>query len=175
MRRLTLWCILAFLTVAPLAAQSTAADQEEQYTQAVFFGQKYFAIGEFASALEHFVRADAIHPDQPAILYDIALLTTKTGRYADAQVKIDRYLQLYPAGAEAALVKELQLNVNFLRDRQKKRQSEHDYRETFNRGKFLFQRGEVDEALKVFQRAEELQPEDPAVIYNEAAVYEQAG
>lgn len=174
LRSTTLCCILFLLTIPPLAAQ-TAADQEEEYTQAVFFGQKYFGLGEFPSALEQFMKADSIHPDQPAILYDIALLLAKTGRYADAQVKIDRYMQLYPSGAEAALVKELQLNVNFLRDRQKKRQAEQDYREMFGRGKFLFQKGEVTEALKAFQRAEEAQPEDPAVIYNEAAVYEQMG
>lgn len=174
-RSLTLRCILALLVTMPLVAQTTAADQEEEYTTSIFFGQKYFALNEFASAYEQFAKADAIHPDQPGIVYDMALLLAKLGRFAEAQVRIDRYMQLYPEGAEVALVKDLQLEVQFLRDWQMKRQAEHDYREMFNRGKFLFQKGEVGESLKAFQRAEEAQPADPAVIYNQAAIYEHMG
>jgi Tetratricopeptide repeat. len=177
-RSLTLCCIAILLLIAPaLLAQAPAsqADPGEEFTTYVFFGQKYFALNEISSAYEQFVKADQIHPDQPAIIYNLGLLLAKLGRYPEAQVKIDRYMQLYPAGAEMAMVKDLQLEVQFLRDRQKKRQAEHDYREMVNRGKFLFQKGDLDEALKAFQRAEEVQPDDPAVIYNEAAVYEQTG
>src|SRR5712691_4808768 len=122
----------------------------EEYAKAVFFGRKFFDLKEYGSAYQQFAKADALKPDQPAILYNMALVLAKAGRYGEAQVKADRYNQLYPAGAEKPLVTKLLLELEFQRELQKKRQADQDYLELFNRGKFLYARNELDAALKTF-------------------------
>jgi len=147
----------------------------DEATKAFFFGRKFFDLGEFASAYDQFVKADSLRPDQPALIYDMALTLAKAGRFAESQAKIDRYSQLFPAGAEKPLVTKLQLELEFERELQKKRQADQDYLELFNRAKFVYGRGDLDEALKLFRAAEELRAADAAAIYNEAMVLEKKG
>ena len=132
-------------------------------------------MSEYDSAHEHYAKADALKPDQPAVLYNLAVILARAGRYSDAQVKVDRYLQLFPEGEEKANVAKLQLELEFQRELQKKRQADQEYADLFNRAKFTYTRGELDEALKMFRRAEQVRPDDPASVYNQAVVLEKQG
>ncbi|MGZ5493918.1 MAG: tetratricopeptide repeat protein, partial [Thermoanaerobaculia bacterium] len=159
-------------TAPPPPAVSAPDPAAEDYAKAVLFGRKFFELKEYGSAYEQFAKADALKPDQPAILYNMALVLAKAGRYGEAQVKADRYIQLYPSGAEKPLVSKLQLELEFQRELNKKRHADQEYGELFNRGKFLYGRNDLDAALKVFQQAEQQKPNDPAAVFNQAVVYE---
>ncbi|HVS29937.1 MAG TPA: tetratricopeptide repeat protein [Thermoanaerobaculia bacterium] len=171
------------LALALLILSTAAAGQEappvdpsaDEFTKAVFFGRKFFDLKEYGSAYDQYAKADAVRPDDPGVLYNMALLLAKSGRYSEAQVKVDRYNQLHPAGAEKPLVSQLQLELEFQRELQKKRQSDQDYGEMFNRGKFQYGRNDLEAALKSFRDAEQLRPTDPAAVYNQAVIYEKQG
>lgn len=168
-------CVL--LLAGILAAQeppppAPAPNVDEEFTRSVFFGKKFADIGDYASAYEHYAKADAVKPDDPAVLYNMGVVLARAGRYSEAQVKVDRYLQLFPDGAEKPNVANLQLELEFQRELQKKRQADQEYADLFNRAKFLYGRAELAEALKLFQQAETLRPADAAAVYNQALVYE---
>lgn len=148
---------------------------DEEFTRFVFFGKKFADLGEYASAYEQFAKADALKPDQPAVLYNMAVVLARAGRYSESQVKVDRYLQLFPAGEEKANVTKLQLELEFQRELQKKRQLDQEYADLFNRGKFLYSRGELADAMTSFQQAEQLRPDDAAAVFNEAVILEKLG
>lgn len=149
--------------------------QEDDFTKAVFFGKKFAGMGEYASAVEQYTKADAAKPDQPAVLYNLAVVLARAGRYAEAQVKVDRYLELFPEGAEKAHVATLQLELEFQRELQKKRQADQDYADLFNRAKFSYGRGELDDVLRLFAQAEQLRPADAAAVFNQGVVFEKRG
>lgn len=152
-----------------------AFSQEDDFTKSVFFGKKFADMGEYASAVEQYTKAEALKPDQPAVLYNLAVVLARAGRYAEAQVKVDRYLELFPEGAERANVGKLQLELEFQRELQKKRQADQDYADLFNRAKFSYGRGELDEAVRLFRQAEQLRPADAAAVYNQGLVFEKQG
>ena len=127
---------------------------------------------DYASAYDQFAKADQLQPDNPAVLYNMAAILAKAGRYGEAQTKVDRYMQLFPNGSERPTVAKLQLELEFQRELQKKRQADENYLEMFNRGKFLYAKGDYDGALKVFQDAEQQRPNDAAAVFNEALIYE---
>ena len=152
-----------------------AFPQEDEFTKSIFFGQKFFNMKDYASAYAQFSKADSLQPDVAGVLYDMALTLAKAGRFSEAQQKVDRYNQLYPAGAEKANIAKLQLELDFQRELQKKRQVEEEYTQLFTRGRFLYQKGDFDAALKLFQEAEQRRPNDPAAVYNEAVIFEKRG
>lgn len=156
-------------------APAPAPNVEEEFTKAVFFGKKFADIGEYASAYEQYAKADAAKPDQAAVLYNMAVVLARAGRYSDAQVKVDRYLQLHPNGAEKANIARLQLDLEFQRELQKKRQADQEYADLFNRAKFLYGKGELANAMQLFTQAEQLRANDPAVAYNQAVLFEKQG
>lgn len=158
-----------------LGQEAPVPDVEEEFAKAVFFGKKFAEMSEYDSAQEHYAKADALKPDQPAVLYNLAVVLARGGRYSDAQVKVDRYLQLFPEGEERANVGKLQLELEFQRELQKKRQADQEYADLFNRAKFTYTHGELDEALALFRRAEQVRPDDPASVYNQAVVLEKQG
>ena len=164
---------LAFSQEAPQAPPPAATDEE--FTRALFFGKKFADLGEYVSAQEQYAKADALKPDQPAVLYNLAVVLARAGRYSDAQVKVDRYLQMFPEGEERANVAKLQLELEFQRELQKKRQADQEYADLFNRAKFTYTRGELDEALKLFRRAEQVRPNDSAPVYDQAIILEKQG
>ena len=157
----------------PPAQPTTNA--EEEFTKAVFFGKKFADMGEYASAYEQYAKADAAKPDQAPVLYNMAVVLARAGRYSEAQVKADRYLQIYPTGAEKPNVAKLQLELEFQRELQKKRQADQEYADLFNRAKFLYGKGELANAMQLFTQAEQLRPTDPAGPYNQAIVLEKQG
>jgi tetratricopeptide (TPR) repeat protein len=159
---------------APAPASQLSA-QDEEFEKAAYFGRKFFDIHDYAGAYEQFAKADALKPDHPGVLYNMALVLAKAGRYSDAQVKADRYIKIHPAGAERPLVARLQRDLEFQRELQKKRQSDQDYAELFNRGKFLYGKADLDAALKLFQESEQLRPNDPAAVFNQAVIHEKQG
>ncbi|HUR81849.1 MAG TPA: tetratricopeptide repeat protein [Thermoanaerobaculia bacterium] len=174
MRRVLMIVLLAASAFAqqPPAVPPT---QEDELTKAVYFGKKFADAGDYASAVEQYTKADAAKPDQPAVLYNLAVVLARAGRYAEAQVKADRYAQLFPTGAEKDNVARLHLELDFQRELQKKRQADQDYADLFNRAKFSYGRGELDAALGLFRQAEQLRPADAAAVYNQGVVFEKQG
>ena len=168
---------IALLLTLPLLAQEAppATATADDFAKAVYFGKKFADMKEYASSYEQFAKADAMQPDQPGVLYDMAVVLAKAGRYSESQGKVDRYIQLYPTGAERALVGKLQFDLEFQRELQKKHQADQDYIEAFNRGKFQFGKGDLDAALKTFLDAEQQRPNDPAAVFNEAVILEKQG
>lgn len=175
MRRLLIVVLLALRALGQEVPSPPAPDVEEEFTKAVFFGKKFADLGEYESAQEQYAKADSLKPDQPAVLYNLAIVLARAGRYSDAQVRVDRYLQLFPEGAERANVQKLQLELEFQRELQKKRQADQEYADLLNRARFTYTRGELDEALKLFRRAEQVRPADPAPVYNQAIALEKQG
>ena len=126
----------------------------DDFTKAFYFGKKFADMKDYPSAVEQFKKADALQPDNPVVLYDLAVVLAKAGRYSEAQTKTDRYMQLYPTGNERPQIQKLQLELEFQAELQKKRQADESYAELFNRGKFLYAKGDLDVSLKVFQDAD---------------------
>jgi tetratricopeptide (TPR) repeat protein len=168
---------VALLITASAAAQqpATAPPLSEEFQRAVFIAKKFFEMKDYTAAYEQFAKADAILADQPGVLYNMAVLLAKAGRYSEAQSKLDRYNQLYPAGAEKALVTKLQFELDFQRELQKKRQADQEYGDLFTRGRFLYAKSELEAALKMFQDAEQKRPTDAAAVFNQAVIYEKMG
>ena len=164
----------AFAQAQP-QAQTQTPPANEEFAKAVFFGQKFFAMKDYGAAYQQFAKADAIQPDNPGVLYNIAVTLAQSGRYSEAQTKVDRYNQLFPNGTEKPLVAKLQLELEFQRELQKRRQADDDYVELFTRGRFLYTKGDLESALKLFQDAEQKRPNDPAPVYNEGEIYEKMG
>jgi tetratricopeptide (TPR) repeat protein len=158
----------------PAAPPAAAAPQQtsDEFGKAVFFGKKFADLKDYASAYDQFAKADTLQPDNPAVLYNMAAILAKAGRYSEAQTKVDRYMQLFPTGTERPTVAKLQLELEFQRELQKKRQADDNYLEMFNRGKFSYAKGDYDAALKLFQDAEQQRPNDAAAVFNEAVIYE---
>ena len=156
-------------------AQADAANAEEEFAKAVFFGKKFADLADYASAFENLSKADALKPDQPAVLYNMGVVLARAGRYSEAQVKVDRYLQLFPDGAEKAMITQLQRELQFQQELQKKRQADQEYADLFNRAKFVYGRAELPEALRLFEQSERLRPTDAAAVFNQALVHEKLG
>jgi tetratricopeptide (TPR) repeat protein len=175
LRALLLHCSLFSFAFAQAPAVPVAPATDDEFTKSVYFGKKFADMGDYGSAFEHLAKADTLKPDQPAVLYNMAVVLARAGRYAEAQVKVDRYLQLFADGSERANVQRLQLELQFQQELQKKRQADQEYADLFNRAKFVYARAELDEALRLFQQAEQLRPADAAAVYNQALVYEKQG
>jgi tetratricopeptide (TPR) repeat protein len=177
--RLFLIVLLAFGVFAqeppPAPEQVTDQATEDEFAKAVFFGKKFADMGDFSAAYEHLSKADALKPDQSAVVYNMAVVLARAGRYADAQVAVEKYQRMFPAGAEKPLVTKLQLELDFQRELQKKRQADQEYADLFNRARFVYGRGELAEALRLFRQAEQLRANDPAAVYNQAIVLEKQG
>ena len=102
-------CLLSFAVLAQEAPAPPPATNED-FAKAVFFGRKFADMNDYAAAYDQFAKAEALQPDNPAVLYDMAVLLAKSGRWSEAQRKVDRYVQLYPTGAEKPLVAKLSLS-----------------------------------------------------------------
>lgn len=155
-------------------AQEESADVDA-FSRAVFFGQKFFDLGEHQSAYEQFAKANELRPDEPGVLYNMALLLAKTGKYPEAQERIDRYIRLYPEGSERTMLNRLQLEIGFERELEQKRQVDRQYSELFTRAEFLYLQNDLAGALRLFQEAESRRPTDPAAVCNQGVVQEMLG
>jgi len=168
--------LLAQEQPVPTPPPATAAmPAGEDFTKAVFFAKKYAEMKDWTNAYQQYAKADALQPDQPEVLYNMAVLLAKAGRYSESQAKVDRYNQLFPAGAEKPNVTKLQLELEFQRELQTKRQGEQEYSDLFARGRFLYSKNDLDAALKQFQDAEQKRPTDPAAVFNQAVIHEKLG
>jgi len=168
-------CLLSLTLIAQEAPTPQPAQTNDDFAKAVFFGRKFADMNDYTAAYDQFVKAEALQPDNPGVLYDMAVLLAKAGRWSEAQRKVDRYLQLYPNGAEKPLVSKLELELAFQRELQKKHKADEDYVELFNRSRFLYGKGDLEGALKMVQQAEQQRPTDPAAVYNQAVIYETQG
>lgn len=174
MKKALLLVLLACSVLAqevPVPAPAT----DDEFNKAVFFGKKFADMGDYAAAYEHLAKAEALKPDQSAVIYNMAVVLARAGRYVDAQVAVEKYQRLFPNGAEKPQVSKLQLELDFQRELQKKRQADQEYADLFNRARFVYGRGELAEALKLFKQAETLRSNDPAPVYNQAVILEKQG
>jgi tetratricopeptide (TPR) repeat protein len=162
-------------TPAPQPAATAAMPPSEEFVKAVYFGKKFADRKDYAAAYQNYAKADALQPDVPGVLYNMGVLLARAGRFSEAQSKVDRYNQLFPNGAEKVLVAKLQLDLEFERELQKKRQADEEYTGIFTRGRFLYGKGDLAAALKLFQDAEQQRPTDPAAVFDQAVVYEHLG
>ena len=169
------WLVVLLVAFGAVAQEAPAPAAEDEFTKAVFFGKKFAEMGDYAAAHEHLAKADALKPDQPAVVYNMAVVLARAGRYVDAQVAVEKYQRLFPEGPEKPLVAKLQLELDFQRELQKKRQADQEYADLFNRARFVYGRGELAEALRLFRQAETLRPGDPAAVYNQAMTLETQG
>jgi outer membrane protein assembly factor BamD (BamD/ComL family) len=160
---------------APQPSATAAMPPSEEFVKAVYFGKKFADRKDYAAAYTNYAKADALQPDVPGVLYNMGVLLARTGRFSEAQAKVDRYNQLFPNGAEKALVAKLQLDLEFERELQKKRQTDEEYTGIFTRGRFLYGKGDLDAALKLFKDAEQQRPTDPAAVIDQAIIYEHLG
>jgi Flp pilus assembly protein TadD len=162
-------------TPAPQPAATAAMPPSEEFVKAVYFGKKFADRKDYAAAYQNYAKADSLQPDVPGVLYNMGVLLARAGRFSEAQAKVDRYNQLFPNGAEKALVAKLQLDLEFERELQKKRQADEEYTGLFTRGRFLFSKGDLPAALKLFQDAEQQRATDAAAVFNQGVVYEHLG
>jgi tetratricopeptide (TPR) repeat protein len=167
--------ILLICTTAATHAQQAAPQADDEFTRSVYFGRKFADMGDYGPAYDNYARANALRPDESGVLYNMAVVLSRAGRYSEAQVAVDRYLREFPAGNERALIDRLQLELEFQRELQKKRQADQLYTERFSRARFLYASGDLEEALKLFHEAEQLRPSDAAAVFNQAIVYEKQG
>lgn len=167
--------VLALVLLAFGALAQEAPPSDDEFSKAVYFGKKFAEMGEYVSAYENLAKADALKPDQSAVVYNMAVVLARAGRYGEAQVVVEKYLRLFPAGPEKAMMSKLQFELDFQRELQKKRQADQEYGDLFNRARFVYGRGELAEALKLFKQAETLRPNDPAAVYNQALALEKQG
>ena len=179
MRLRALFIVLIALSLSaqepPAAAPALEPNVDEEFAKSVFFGKKFAEMGDYATAYVHLAKADRLKPDQSAVLYDMGVVLARAGRYSEAQVKVDQYTKLFPAGAEKALVTKLQFELEFQRELQKKRQADQEYSDLLNRARFIYGKGELADALRLYQQAGQMRPTDPAPVYNEALVFEKQG
>src|SRR5438067_69661 len=129
--------------VTPAPVPSAAMPPSEEFVKAVYFGKKFAEIKDYPSAYQQFAKADLLQPDVPGVLYNMGVLLARAGRFSEAQAKVDRYNQLFPNGAEKPLVAKLQLELEFERELQKKRQVDEEYTAIFTRGRFLYGKGDL--------------------------------
>jgi tetratricopeptide (TPR) repeat protein len=150
---------------------ASAAQPDDDFAKA----DRLFAAKDYTGAYAQLAKVERDQPDAPALLYDMALALAKAGRFTEAQSRLDRYEQLYPGGAEKPLVAKLRVELDFQRELQKKREVEQQYAELFSRGRFLYEKGDLDAALRLFQDAEQQRPNDPAAVFNQAVIFESRG
>lgn len=136
---------------------------------------RLFAAKDYTAAYAELAKTERDQPDAAPLLYDMALALAKAGRLTEARSRLERYKQLYPEGAEKPLAEKLQVELDFQRELQKKREVEQQYAELFSRGRFLYERGDLDAAMRLFQDAEQQRPNDPAAVFNEAVIFENRG
>jgi tetratricopeptide (TPR) repeat protein len=148
-----------------------AAQPDDDFAKA----DRLFAAKDYTGAYAQLAKVERDQPDAPALLYDMALALAKAGRFTEAQSRLDRYEQLYPDGAEKPLAAKLRVELDFQRELQKKREVEQQYTELFSRGRFLYEKGDLDAALRLFQDAEQQRPNDPAAVFNQAVIFESRG
>ncbi len=159
----------------PAPAKSAPDPKQTELLRAATFAEKYFAINDYQSALERYARADALLPNHPAVLFNTALILGRIGRLAEAQAKIDRYLELYPAGEEMEQVQKLRLDLDFERELRQKQQESQSYVELFDRARFLYEKGGIIASLALLEKAAQQQPSDAAVTLNQSVAFEALG
>lgn len=164
--------LMAAVMGVSAAGQETIASHEE-FATAFDFGKRFFAAGNFSASLSFFEKADSIQRDVPAVLFNTALVLVKLERYDEAQQRLDRFLQLHANHVHLENVKKLQREVQFALEVRKRQRQDNDYRSLFNRSRILADKGSTAEALDLFRQAEQIYPNDPALLFNVAALHEE--
>jgi tetratricopeptide (TPR) repeat protein len=173
-RRTLLFVVLA-ASMPALLAQAPPQDPREEFDTAFDFARRFFEAGDFPAALTFFENADGFIRDQPAVLFNTALVLVRLGRYDQAQQRLDRYLQLHSQSPHTDAVKKLQREIQFAVEVEKRERQDSEYRLAFNRARLLNGKGLPKESLDAFRDAERLNPSDPPLLFNMAALYEAGG
>ncbi len=161
--------------ILSISAGGQTTDPREDFATAADFGHRFFEAGNYAASLTWFEKAESLIRDQPAILFNTALVLVKLGRYDEAQRRLDRYLLLYPQGQEIQQAKALQRELQFGIEVRRREQQDTEYRTLFTRARALSDKNLRHEALDTFHQAEQVDADDPALYYNEAVLNEEEG
>ena len=157
MRPQTRWRILGVTLVLALFVTGCAADRafrQRQSKSARDLGERYLARNETSRALEQFLKAEEIYPDDPYLQYDLALTYDMKGALDKAEYHLKKAIELKP-----------------------------DYSDAYNYLGFVyFRQGKVNEAIQVYNKALEnllyLNPQDAhlnlGVAYLSLKQYEKA-
>jgi tetratricopeptide (TPR) repeat protein len=167
-------CLYLFTATAG-NAQPLPADPHEEFATAFDFATRFFESGNFTAALTFFENADSAMRDQPAVLFNTALTLVRLSRYDQAQQRIDRFLQLHPQSPHLDSVKKLQREIQFAIEVSKHERQNNEYRSLFSRARLLNDKGSRREALDTFRQAEQINPTDPPLLFNMAALHEADG
>ncbi len=167
--------LFVFLLILAASASGQTADPREDFATAADFGHRFFEAGNYAASLTWFEKAESIIRDQPAILFNTALVLVKLQRYDEAQRRLDRYLLLHPQGQEIQQVKALQRELQFGIEVRRREQQDTEYKTLFSRAHALSDKNLRHEALDTFHQAEQVDADDPALYYNEAVLNEEEG
>ncbi len=168
-------CVILASLILPAPADAQTADPQEEFATAADFGRRFFEARNYAASLAWFEKAESIVHDQPAILFNTALVLVKLQRYDEAQRRLDRYLLLYPQGQEIQPAKALQRELQFGIEVRRREQQDNEYKTLFSRAKALSEKNLRREALDVFHQAEQIYADDPALYYNQAVLNEEEG
>jgi hypothetical protein len=174
-RSLSRGALAVLLLMFSISAMAQTADPREDFAAAADFGHRFFDAGNYAASLTWFEKAESIIHDQPAVLFDTALVLLKLQRYDEAQHRLERYLLLYPQGQEIQSVKALQRELQFGIEVRRREQQDTEYKTLFSRARALSDKNLPHEALDAFHQAEQVNADDPALYYNEAVLNEQGG
>lgn len=174
--RSTICLFVVFISlIFSTAAGAQTIDPREDFATAADFGHRFFETGNYAASLTWFEKAESIIRDQPAILFNTALVLVKLQRYDEAQRRLDRYLLLYPQGQEIQAAKALQRELQFGIEVRRREQQDTEYKTLFSRARALSDKNLPREALDAFHQAEQINGDDAALYYNEAVLNEREG
>ncbi len=131
-----LGCLLLLSLLAPQAAQAGARDLARQ-------GLEVYERGDFATALERFLAAQAEDPDSPAMAYNAGTAAYKNQDFAQALGQFQRAAQSLAQSFD-----------------QKPDQAELLAKALYNQGNAAYRLGRLPEAASLYEQALELAPDD---------------
>ena len=186
MKKRILIAALVLITASPSSAQeeivvhvqptsTLTLAQEQELLAAATFGSRFYESGDFPAALEQFRAAEKLVPAHPAVLFNLAVVLARMGRYDDAQIKVHTYRALYPDGEEIPQVLELQVDLDWVRELKKRSDIERAYLGLFASGRSAFEAGDYRRAADAFRQAQSTRPADSPAAFNQAVSLEAIG
>lgn len=93
--------LLLIVIMLALSGCATPRSGESSVSQLQTIGEKYLAAGDIPNALKYLSQAEAKHPDDPVILFDLGLAYHKRGMTTEAIARFKKALQVKPNYPEA--------------------------------------------------------------------------
>ncbi len=156
-------------TEAKDALETFLQGQPDSVSGLMNLGVCYDQLGQFDRAVELFTRVVELTGGRPEALWNLALSQANAGQLKEAIANFERFKKADPAQARAFHVDD---TIKGLRKILAGELSPHDYLidTMMNRALHLADVGDWQAALDWLDRALALDPEDPNILYNRAAV-----